>query len=313
MTAKTGYDTIFGSLVRTTSNVDVVHATTDLVVTTGLIGNLVNGDFAQTAVGSVTNWSGAVSGKEIRFEFMAPRVVTKMKNTQSSSGGQGTWNFQGSLDGSSWTTLAPNISWTGPIDEQTFANTTAYLFYRLAGVSGNVNSGPWWEETEFFCSGDTIEMGDRHLDINVTSTLTLSGGANPLSNLLNGNRVSAGVAVAAQAAAGKTMTFDFVSTLVTITGFVFWAGVSAAQGVWQPQGSNDGVAWTNLGGNITLATDANRDGAAYSWTNTVGYRYFQLLGVSGNTATANQWIEFDFVGLSGGSAPFPRSMGITLS
>ena len=62
------------------------------------------------------------------------------------------------------------------------------------------------------------------------------------------------------------------------------------QGSWKWQGSNDASSWIDIGGsfNFSGATPAMTGGLA---SNTTGYRYYQMVGTSGNTITSAEWMR----------------------
>jgi hypothetical protein len=130
---------------------------------------LVDGSFVQDQSGTPPYGStyfvdADCSVMRIIFDFGAPRVVDEAKWYQnySGEGGQGQWQWYGSVDGvtltaalggnfelgagsyyNSDTDFAPQVQTT------LNGNTTAYRYYILAGVSGVATGGPWVIEIEF--------------------------------------------------------------------------------------------------------------------------------------------------------------------
>lgn len=90
----------------------------------------------------------------LQFDFAAGHspIINEIKYYQETSTGQGTWKFQGSPDASTWTDLGTMFA-LGGTTTQTItapsANTTGYRYYRLLGMSGSCNNGPFVFEIEF--------------------------------------------------------------------------------------------------------------------------------------------------------------------
>lgn len=96
-------------------------------------------------------WSGG-SGTQIMTLDFGPSVspiCTGFRIFQSAATAQGTWRFQGSPDGVTWTDLDTGWSWNPTTNngftflERTFTNTTGYRYYRFEKTAGSTNSGPW--------------------------------------------------------------------------------------------------------------------------------------------------------------------------
>jgi hypothetical protein len=100
-----------------------------------------------------------VAGTAIIWDFGSGNSVqiTESKYYQQFSASQGTWKWQGSNDGSSWSDIGGNFTLDGSTSGTALTtlsgNTTSYRYYRLLGVSGNSNSGPWCYEFEFKICG----------------------------------------------------------------------------------------------------------------------------------------------------------------
>jgi hypothetical protein len=132
---------------------------------------------------------------------------------------------------------------------------------------------------------NTGGQGDRTAIITVTRDVTYvwwfaaglivdgSAGRDNTHGIILGN---------GSAVSGKYIQFDFgvgASKLIDEMQWVQSAG--GAQGTWKVQGSNNGADWTDIGSDFTLGstTTTTIDMSA----NIVGYRYYRLLGVSGNS------------------------------
>lgn len=127
--------------------------------------------------------------------------------------------------------------------------------------------------------------GDRTGTIAVTASagLLIAGVA---SNLVDGSTANGATNStefgANLPASGHYLLFDFGIGAQKIIDEATWIQSGAqAHGVWQWQGSDDGVSFTNLGASFTL-------GGATTQVQTIdnlnSYRYYRLLGVSGNTS-----------------------------
>ena len=114
------------------------------------MNDLVNGVYDD----SVLYGFGALSSSTwLKFEFGSAAIVTGFKPYQQPSGWGGVWNFQGSNDDASYTTL-----WTGQPTSGTVSITSpqTYRYYRFIGASGNA-AGPILYEIEFLVSTDLCE------------------------------------------------------------------------------------------------------------------------------------------------------------
>lgn len=99
-----------------------------------------NGSAYAPFAGNTTSWApnSGILPAQNQVQMNASRVCVKYSITPFSNnpinGGPKTWTFQGSNNGSSWTTLdtQTNItSWTGATKEFLVSNVTGYLYYRL--------------------------------------------------------------------------------------------------------------------------------------------------------------------------------------
>lgn len=131
------------SITITSSGVSVI----------GAISAWVDGN---TGAGWWTN-STTVAGAWIRFDFGSPRIVDACRWWKESSAVWGTWQWQGSNNGSSWTDIGPSYTpGTGNgnydhvypgtrLDLSLASNRTAYRYYRLLGVSGSFQAHNMYE------------------------------------------------------------------------------------------------------------------------------------------------------------------------
>jgi hypothetical protein len=90
----------------------------------------------------------------VTFDFGSGKqvLITEAKYYQQDSTSEGTWQWQGSNDGSTWTSIGGTFT-LGGVATQTITtlsgNTTSYRYYRLLGISGVTNNGPWIYQFEF--------------------------------------------------------------------------------------------------------------------------------------------------------------------
>jgi hypothetical protein len=96
------------------------------------------------------------------------------------------------------------------------------------------------------------------------------------------------------AVSGKYIRFDFGSgKSKLITEAKFYQETNVDQSVYNWQGSNNATDWTNIGNNFNLGGATTQTITELSG-NTNGYRYYQLLGVSGMTNSNPYIYEFEF-------------------
>ena len=150
-------------------------------------------------------------------------------------------------------------------------------------------------------------MGDRSASITVTSSVGLfaSGSA---SGLVNGNAYeytqyfSSGLS-----ASSHWIKFDFGAPRKITEAKWFQSG-AASHGSWKWQGSNDDSSYTDVGTSFTLGTTTPQTHTSLNG-NTVAYRYWKLVGVSGTTSSSPYIYECDFK-LNDGSAVSATSLSV---
>jgi len=261
------------------------------------------GDYSgavQDLVDSSGHWtnqpSTAVSGTAIIFEIAnMSRVITGFSITKDANFGTDVYSFQGSPDGSTWTTLATGLA---PTSSTTFAasftNTTAYKYYRLLGTGGTTSSTPsQWTEIDFTISGNQFERGARESLVTVVATGFTVNGSNGIEVSMSGTEGQTGGTNAWYPSdgnvAGCTISFTFSETVILQGILPMTSGGGGNEGVWQLQAMVNG-AWVDVG---TAQTWNMNDNAA-DWmsylSNTTLATEYQLLGVSG-TLNNGPWQE----------------------
>ena len=142
------------ALIRVTSTDGIWHAGS-----TGPLANLVDGATGNNPSESVYFNNGqSATGLFIQFDFgrFAAKVITEATWRQSSTSAHGSWKWQGSTDGSTWTDIGSSFTLGGATVQthtELASNTTGYRYYRLLGVSGTTSGNPWLQEVEFKLTG----------------------------------------------------------------------------------------------------------------------------------------------------------------
>lgn len=136
-------------------------------------------------------------------------------------------------------------------------------------------------------------QGDRTASVTVTASagLIASGVVSNLVDGATGNNTTDSISFTAGASvSGATLTFDFGASAKRVITEAKWLQSStASHGTWKWQGSQDGSSWVDIGSSFTLGGATTQTQTALS-TNTQGYRYYRLLGVSG-TASGSPFIQ----------------------
>lgn len=137
---------------------------------------------------------------------------------------------------------------------------------------------------------DLFSVGDRTNLIEVTSNITFSNSKQPkfLVDGLKENTYfpSGGVA-------GKYITFDFKAPVI-VDEAKFLTNTTSKHGVWRWQGSVDGSAWLNIGGEFELSGSSTGNILNTLNGNVERYRFYRIIGVSGNFNTSTVIYEFEF-------------------
>jgi len=298
--------------------------------------NLVDGAVGNNTTDSI-NFAGSQTTVEVIFDWGLSgfkQVIDEFQWEQSNASTQGNYDWHGSDDGVSWTSLKANFDLVGGVTTNTlsYTNSTAYRFYRLKQVSGNTSSSPWIHEITFKIEqgaaiADPIPSyanaggtGDRTATITASTTATLGGGT--ISNIVDG-------ATAANSTdsfffdngqSSKVVKFDFGTDDQIVNEMRWKQSTTLAQGVWQAAGSHDDAAYTDIAGPQMIGGDAHVGGESLFGlgANTVGYQYYRFTQVSGTTSS-NPWVqeaEFSIDVASASVVEIPastHSIGITMS
>lgn len=125
---------------------------------TGLPGNALS-------AGPISNfyWNTGTATKTLTWEFTSPNIVQGLAISQNVATANGTWTIEGSNDGSTWTSIiadyvlggtsyGPGFVPPGNLFAREFANSTAYLYYRMVLNSGQSTSNvPYVTQIMFKC------------------------------------------------------------------------------------------------------------------------------------------------------------------
>lgn len=268
------------------------------------------------------SWFNTVSlGSSVwlKFDFTVPRIINEMTYTQQQLNvSQGFWKWQGSNNNISWTDLGSSFEMLAAstvggnatyVDTSLGGNHTAWRYYRLLGVSGSTSTSPYVYEFNFKIDpGPTSYSnpggsGDRSSIISVSASPGLVGGfgaggiGDPRYFIDGANATAGGTAIWLHGITLENNTylrFDFGAGLSrVIQEATYTQSNSTAEGIWQWQGSNDGSTWTNIGGSFALGGSTTNVITTLAGNGT-GYRYYQMIGVSGTTSD-NPWaFEMNF-------------------
>jgi hypothetical protein len=225
----------------------------------GDVNNSVNGILSEEDW--YFNTTALSNGVWIQWDFGNPVVVDGAMFYQQDSTVQGTWQWQGSNDGSSWTALGNTFS-LGGTPTQTITepngNVAPYRFYRIAGVSGSTSSGPWVYEFEFHVNLDSgnpsyanpLGSGDtRRLVVATASAGFITG---DIESSVDGNLdQNVWYFNTTTISSSVWLQWDFGNSVVIDEARLYQSS-AAVQGTWQWQGSNDASTWLNFGGSFTL-------------------------------------------------------------
>ena len=139
--------------------------------------------------------------------------------------------------------------------------------------------------------------GDRTSAI----TVTWSGIASPgwqggtTSQTVNGTKgTSNGVYINNASVANVWIKFDFGSGASKVINEVkHYQDTTDSHGTWKWQGSDNDTDWTDIGGNFTHGGATTNTITTLS-ANTTGYRYYRMIGVSGNGNNSAWQTEWEF-------------------
>jgi hypothetical protein len=102
---------------------------------------------------SGTYFANAQTSGWLKFDFGTAKIINELKYYQSNAVSQGTWQFEGSNDDSTWTAVGSPFEITGTafVSGSAFiSNTNSYRYYRINKTgAGATSSGAWAYQFEF--------------------------------------------------------------------------------------------------------------------------------------------------------------------
>jgi hypothetical protein len=131
-----------------------ITVTTDATVTLASIQTLVDGDYLG-GVAKAKFAADATGNRQITFQFSAAVRITEATFLMNSASSQGTWKWQGSNNGSSWTDLNGGATFTltgtssGTVLGDLSTNQVAYSYYRMQQTAGSLTTTPTLRQIHF--------------------------------------------------------------------------------------------------------------------------------------------------------------------
>ena len=147
------------------------------------------------------------------------------------------------------------------------------------------------------------DTSDRSSTITLTSNMSASSGLYSTSGPIDDYFIDGDTGTApgnrwgfenGVNAANLYIRFQWAATQL-ITAWKWYGQGAASNGTWKWQGSDDGSTWTDVGSSFTLS---HINGVVEETTplgsNATGYKYYQLIGVSGTLGSAGNNVEIQF-------------------
>jgi hypothetical protein len=153
--------------------------------------NLVDGGLsANSTDGVMGQGANAIAGKWVNFEWETKQIITEMTfwNNETDTVVMGTWQWQGSNDGTNYTNIGAEWDWNNTsytsdsgnykkVYTELSANTTGYKHYRMLGVSGTVTNTSWWLELYFKTQNGTDSTPTYDAITNTSYMIDTTAGA----------------------------------------------------------------------------------------------------------------------------------------
>lgn len=137
------------------NNRTIVGSTNKITVTSAVPGT---GDINTIIDGSKSNayyFASGSTGNILTFDFGSTHtgniILTEARWFQDVNNTHGTWQWEGSDDGTSYTNIGATfiLGGTAQVHTTLNSNTTGYRYYRLRQISGNASNAPYIQEVEF--------------------------------------------------------------------------------------------------------------------------------------------------------------------
>jgi hypothetical protein len=154
--AAAGCTTAYVNTGGTGDRSGIINLTSTLVIHGTSMAGFVDGT---PASGNNYFQNEAVSGLDLTWDFGFDHtaiIIAEIKWYQQDTSSHGVYQFQGSSNGSAWTSIGSTFTLGGAATQTITtmsANTTGYRYYRLLGVSGGNSATPYLYEMEFKLCG----------------------------------------------------------------------------------------------------------------------------------------------------------------
>ena len=239
-TAAPSYDNIGGSRDRRT------HVTITTTLTGG--GTLDKLEDGITTYLGANPWFNTQTGGSVTWDFGAgaSKVITEAKFYQSTTDSHGTWQWQGSNNGTDYTNIGATFTrGTAASSTETTmaANTTGYRYYRSLHTAGYTLASAYWNEFEFKID-DVPTASVNYLGIQQTITDGNTVG-DIILNRAGGNVGVGKPPVTALDVSGSARATRVVATPGTLTTDDVTPDVSTAT-VWTSVANGGATAITDL-------------------------------------------------------------------
>ncbi len=228
-------------------------------------------------------WTDAWTSLSSAPQWLRVQLPTATVYTQYSVGAHSgwlyrapkTWTFEGSNDGSTWTTLDTQTNITTWVDtvfnSYTFSNSTAYLYYRLNISVGNDAS---YVEIARFLLGPP-PRADVPAGTITSASSEYSSTTYADDNATDGNWTTrwASLSSAPQWLRVQLPTAT-VCTTYSLGGFA--SELYGQPKTWTFEGSNDGSTWTTLDTRTGITTWLANTLNTYTFSNSTAYLYYRI-------------------------------------
>lgn len=129
-----------------------ITASTTATLGFGTASNLVDGDHIDNSSGAIFFNPGGQSSKEFKFDFGTGKVITGFQAFFGATFTHGTFTAEGSNDDASYTALDTGFALgtsTTTCTRRTWANSTAYRYFKLRQTAGTLSGSADFIEVEF--------------------------------------------------------------------------------------------------------------------------------------------------------------------
>jgi len=147
------------------------------------------------------------------------------------------------------------------------------------------------------------DTSDRSSTITLTSNLSAGSGLYSTSGPIDDYFIDGSTGTApgnrwgfenGANAANLYIRFQWATTQL-ITAWKWYSQGASSNGTWKWQGSDDGSTWTDVGSSFTLSViNGTTENTSALGSNATGYKYYQLIGVSGTLSSSGNQVEIQF-------------------